>query len=93
MKDNDIIICRCEDITLADLRQKIKEGYTDLEELKRILRIGMGPCQGNTCMQLLHRELSNYLNIKAEELPLPKSRPLTVGVSLKAIMENANDES
>ena len=33
------------------------------EEIKRILRVGMGPCQGNTCGQLLQREISKYLKI------------------------------
>ncbi|RLG86368.1 MAG: (2Fe-2S)-binding protein, partial [Thermoprotei archaeon] len=53
VKKHPIIICRCEDITLDDVEKAIENGYTDLESLKRVLRIGMGPCQGRTCIPLL----------------------------------------
>mgnify|MGYP006295387447 CR=1 FL=1 len=43
MKD-DVIICRCEDITLKEIRELIKEGYTTLDEIKRALRLVMGSC-------------------------------------------------
>ena len=46
MTDQSSIICRCEDITQEQIEQAIDEGYTTLEELKRKLRLGMGPCQG-----------------------------------------------
>ena len=47
------IICRCEDITEEEVLAAIKEGYTDLEELRKKLRIGMGPCQGRVCIPLV----------------------------------------
>ena len=43
------IVCRCEDISEEDVIQAIDEGYTDIEELRKKLRIGMGPCQGGFC--------------------------------------------
>ena len=60
MNKKDIIICRCEDVTLEDVENIMNEGYTSFEEIKRILRVGMGSCQGNTCGQLLQREISKY---------------------------------
>ena len=42
-------------------KNKINEGYTNFEDLKRLLRVGMGPCQGNTCGHLIQRELANFL--------------------------------
>ena len=70
-----IIICRCEDVTLEDVEKLIENGVTDLETLKRILRIGMGPCQGRTCIPLLIRILSRKLKKKPEELLIPPVRP------------------
>jgi bacterioferritin-associated ferredoxin len=46
---SNIIICRCEDVTLQQIDDAIDRGYHTYEDLKRLLRIGMGPCQGNTC--------------------------------------------
>ena len=33
------IVCRCEDITENEVIKAIEEGYTDLEELRKKLRI------------------------------------------------------
>jgi len=93
MSKKDIIICRCEDVTLEEIHQLLEQGYTNIEELKRLLRVGMGPCQGTTCMQLIQREVSKFLNIPIEEVRTQKVRPLTMGVKLNAIKEGACDES
>jgi sarcosine oxidase subunit beta len=47
-----VIVCRCEDVTLDDVRHTLALGYTDLEEVKRYTGFGTGPCQGKEC--LLH---------------------------------------
>lgn len=85
MNKKDIIMCRCEDVTLDDLHKKIDEGYETFEDLKRILRIGMGPCQANTCGILIQRELASYLNKKIEDVKIHKSRPVISGISLEKI--------
>lgn len=93
MNKNNVIICRCEDVSLEDLHKAFEEGYTTIEDLKRILRVGMGPCQGNTCMLLVQRELAKYLNKPLKEIPIHKVRPLITGVKLKSIVENTKNES
>ena len=30
-----VILCRCEDVTLADVQHAVRLGYTDVEEVKR----------------------------------------------------------
>jgi len=56
------VICRCSDISVAELRGYISQGFTTIDELKRFTRIGMGPCQGRTCIPLVMRELAQALN-------------------------------
>jgi bacterioferritin-associated ferredoxin len=77
-----IFICRCEDLTEEEIIQAIDEGYTTLEELKCKLRLGMGPCQGRSCLSLARRILCQKTGIKTEEITLPASRPPIVPVSL-----------
>jgi len=89
MSNQDIIICRCEDITLAEIRHWMELGYTTIEDLKRQLRVGMGPCQGSTCMPLIQRELASFLKVPVETIALPKTRPMVAGVPLKAIAKAA----
>ncbi len=93
MSKKDTIICRCEDVTLEDIENIMNEGYTSFEEIKRILRVGMGPCQGNTCGQLLQREISKFLKIPIEKVDTHKVRPLISGVKLKSIVEATKNES
>jgi NAD(P)H-nitrite reductase large subunit len=93
MNNKDIIICRCEDVSLQDLYNCFDEGYITFEDVKRILRVGMGPCQGNTCQLLVQQEIAKYLNKPLKDVKTHKVRPLITGVKLKAIVENANNES
>ena len=79
-KEDEIIVCRCEDITLAELRAAIEAGYTEFEELKRYLRVGMGPCQGRTCTPIIRRELARYLGVPQEEIRIPTKRPPVVNI-------------
>lgn len=44
------IVCRCEDVTLADIQHTIAIGYRSVEEIKRYTGLGTGPCEGKECM-------------------------------------------
>jgi sarcosine oxidase subunit beta len=52
-----IFICRCEDVTLAEIDHAIALGMTSIEELKRYTGLGTGPCQGKECQPTLVRLL------------------------------------
>ncbi|MDM0040648.1 NAD(P)/FAD-dependent oxidoreductase [Variovorax sp. J22G21] len=43
------IVCRCEDVTRAEIDAAAREGARDLNQLKAWTRCGMGPCQGRSC--------------------------------------------
>jgi bacterioferritin-associated ferredoxin len=92
MNKKDIIICRCEDITLADIHECLEMGYETFEDLKRILRVGMGPCQSQNCAHLIQTEIANYLKINREDVKLQKTRPLITGVVLKDIAKAKEQE-
>lgn len=46
---DDVTVCRCENVTAADIREAVREGLTDVNEIKLRTRAGMGNCQGRTC--------------------------------------------
>ena len=87
---SEITICRCEDLTLAEIRTAIDDGYTEFEELKRFLRIGMGPCQGRTCIPLVRRILASHLELPIGEIAIPTLRPPAVNTLFGAI-ENVKE--
>ena len=89
--DENTIICRCSDVTLKEVRDLIAEGYVTYDEIKRITRIGMGPCQGKTCGQLVLREIANATGQNMKDLKFQTNRPPIVGVKLGLIGEEAKN--
>ena len=73
--DDETIVCRCEDITYKEVVDAVEEGYTTLDEIKRKLRCGMGPCQGRTCMRLIARIIREKTGRHLDEILMPTSRP------------------
>lgn len=83
-KDNDIVVCRCEEITLGEIREWIARGYDSLEELKRVIRVGMDPCQGRGCRDIIIREICKMTGKSYEEVApgtfRPPSKPVKLGL-------------
>ena len=92
MDPKNIIICRCSDVTLKEIYDLFDKGYHTFEEMKRIKRVGMGPCQATTCGKMVQWEIAKRFNKPLEEVPFTNIRPLTMGVKLKRIKESADDE-
>ncbi len=46
---SDVLICRCEDVTRAEIEAAAADGARDVNQLKAWTRCGMGPCQGRMC--------------------------------------------
>lgn len=92
MHNEDIIICRCEDLTLAKLHELIKQGYTSVDEIKRISRAGMGPCQGRTCRALIEREIALLTKQAIVDQPPTTFRQPTKPVTFAAILEGDKHE-
>lgn len=85
------IICRCSDLSLKEIRDLIEDGYTTVEEIKRISRAGMGSCQGRTCSQLIMREIAKITGKKISEQKDSVTRPPTIGIKLKTIADGSED--
>ena len=84
----NIIICRCEDLTLDDVEKAIDNGIIDIEELKRFLHVGMGPCQGRTCSRLVVRILADKTGKTVTEIKHPTNRPPLVSVPIRELVGN-----
>lgn len=69
------ILCHCEDVTLEELESALKQGYTDLESIKRFTGIGTGRCQGKCCLVQTIRALAARTG---SQFPFPTIRPPVV---------------
>jgi bacterioferritin-associated ferredoxin len=47
--DDNVLICRCEEITAGQIREAIAQGARHPAQIKGRTRAGMGPCQGRMC--------------------------------------------
>lgn len=73
--DDDMIVCRCEEVTVGDVKRAIAQGATDLTGIKRRTRAGMGLCQGRTCESLIIRILAQELGRKPSDFSAASARP------------------
>jgi NADPH-dependent 2,4-dienoyl-CoA reductase/sulfur reductase-like enzyme len=49
----ETVLCRCEDVTLAEAEAALADGASSALGVKLWTRAGMGPCQGRVCGPLL----------------------------------------
>jgi NAD(P)H-nitrite reductase large subunit len=85
MSDGDgLVICRCEEVTRAEIEEAIAEGARTVNEVKRRTRAGMGLCQGNTCRRLVRQILAERMGQPIGEVEpstyRPPVRPVELGV-------------
>lgn len=74
MEDDDMIVCRCEEITKGEIRRAVHDGFRSLTEIKRVLRNGMGLCQGQTCGRLVRSIVAQELGVRPTELTMTTAR-------------------
>ena len=89
--DDDVIVCRCEEVTAGQIRQAIREGAVDVSGVKRRTRAGMGLCQGRTCEKIVMRLLAQELGKPMEEIKPDTIRPPIVPVSFGALAGETNE--
>lgn len=85
-------LCRCEDITLEELHEQLRNGAESFEDLKRRTRCTMGPCQGKTCRHLITQEIARFKGIKPEEVDVPTYRAMTKPVKLGELAEEGGEK-
>ena len=83
-EDDEMIICRCEEITKGEIRRAVHDGMYTLTEIRRFLRSGMGLCQGQTCGRLVRGIIAKELGVSPAEVdhatPRAPMRPVELVV-------------
>ena len=88
---DDVTICRCEGVTWGQLKVCIQHSNVrTVNQIKKLTRAGMGPCQGRTCSGVLEKILA----LEAET-PLGTehlhSRPPVRGIHLGVLAAPADE--
>lgn len=83
MSQSKVFLCRCEDVTLDDFQAAYREGFTEMESLKRYTGVGTGFCQGKGCLSEAVFELADLRGMNPEDILLtnirPPAEPMTFG--------------
>lgn len=79
------IVCRCEGVTAGKIRDMIDDGYTDHNEIKAIIRCGMGPCQGRMCGSAVHELIAKGAGIAPQDARPHRLRPPIKPVTLQEL--------
>ena len=77
---DDTLVCRCEDVTAADIRKAAATGCQGMNQLKAYTRCGMGPCQGRTCAPVAMEVLA-----AARGVPVSAIEPLRTRFPTKPV--------
>lgn len=81
---DDTVLCRCEEVTVGEVRRATDLGVSDLRSLKLLTRVGMGPCQGRVCGAAAADLVGQCTGRTVERMPFAK-RPIAVPVTLGAL--------
>jgi thioredoxin reductase/bacterioferritin-associated ferredoxin len=80
---DDTIVCRCEEITLGEVKAALADGATDIKEVKRMTRMGMGNCQGRMCGPAMQEIIAREKGLPPDRVgflnPRPPVRPIPLG--------------
>jgi len=73
---DDEIVCRCEGVTAAALRQAARDhAAVDINRVKALTRIGMGRCQGRVCGEVAAELLARACGSDLERVGRLRGQP------------------
>jgi len=85
---DDTIVCRCEELTLKEIREAIQNGATDMNEVKRMTRMGMGNCQGRMCGPAIQEIIAREKGVPPQDIAYLNPRPPVKPVPLALLAEH-----
>ena len=90
--NNEVEICRCEGIKYSTLNNALENGFTSISELKLKTRVGMGPCQGRYCGQIVLDILKHNCGVQIKESDFFTSRIPFIPLNIEHLTELVCDE-
>lgn len=90
-EDDDLLVCRCEEVTKGQIRKAVHEGIFTMEEMRRYLRSGMGLCQGQTCGKLVKGIIASELKVSPAEIVPASSRAPMRPIEMCILAEDGGD--
>lgn len=90
--EQETIICRCEHISAETIRELIRNGVRDINQLKAATKVTMGACGGKTCLALI-KKIFREEGIPDCDVVEPTQRPVFVEVPIETLAKNQQEDS
>jgi len=81
--DDDMIVCRCEEITKGEIRRAVHDGMFTLTEIRRY--------QGQTCTKLVKGIVSRELGVRPNELGPATGRAPMRPIEMKVLAKDKEE--
>ncbi len=91
--DDDMLVCRCEEVTKGEIRQAVHAGMFTIEEIRRYLRSGMGLCQGQTCGKLVKSIVSRELGVAPTDVEPAVARAPMRPIEMRILAEDGGERA
>ena len=82
---DDVIVCRCEEVSAGEIRRIATLGCTGPNQMKAFSRCGMGPCQGRWCGTTVAELLLEVQDRQPDEVGYCRIRAPVKPVTIKEI--------
>ena len=90
--EKETIVCRCERVTANEIRELIRSGVRDINQIKAATKATMGACGGKTCLPIIMK-LFQEEGVPPEEITDSTSRPVFVEVPLDILAKNQQKDA
>ena len=87
--DDNVIICRCQEITYGEIVKAIEDGAISVTGVKKRVGSGMGSCQGKYCEHLVAQIISEKTGIPVSESVLLYTSPSPRDATLSRMPSSA----
>ena len=82
---DDVIACRCEEVSAGELRRMVTLGCTGPSQTKAFARCGMGPCQGRLCGLTVTEVIAQERGASPAEVGYYRVRPPIKPITLEEL--------
>jgi bacterioferritin-associated ferredoxin len=80
---DETLVCRCEEVTAAEIRALVALGCLGPNQAKAFIRCGMGPCQGRFCASTVEYIFAEQHAVSVGDIgrfsARPPLKPVTLG--------------
>ena len=84
-RDSKTIVCRCEEVTVDQIRKALESGLMNPNQVKAQTRCGMGPCQGMMCGLTVSEIIADYGKVNIADVDYFRIRPPVKPITMEQL--------